>query len=532
MANARIQAAVLAVIPVVLIVFAFASVRSLGGFDSDPEYAYLLNSLMILKLQLPYYFWHPGTTLHVLGAGVIALVWLARWSFGQSGLQLDVLQHPELYLSCINATLAVAIGGACFFLGWRLRTASKSLAIGVIGQAVVLTSYPALTALSRVSPEPLLLCLSMLLIAILAPHVIALEPKLENRSLPLLAGATVAACIVTKLTAIPLAVMLLLLETRRMQVIAAIAAAVTFVVLTLPVALHYHGMVSWLENMIVRKGMYGGGEVGIPSLGTIAYGVGLIATVVPELIAAIAGCLVMLLFATRKRVFVICAIIIAVQIAVVAKQPLESYLASATATVDTGWPVRYLLPATAAVIMAAVVAAYRLMGMSPGRRTATLTAFGLALGLGVWWNMETVTQELRIHSIARAENRALLARLVSSGCEIIPSYNAIESTEYKLAFGNWWAGGAFSAALAAMHPEFVWFKYSFETYDTELDASAARTRLAKEKCIYSVGSPARQGDDNVIPGVGTTSTVTVTGRDLGYGYSLGVYQLDVFKDSH
>ncbi|MFZ0422356.1 MAG: hypothetical protein WAL80_05715 [Xanthobacteraceae bacterium] len=531
MANFHSRAA-LVVIPSVLIILALLSVRSLGGFDSDPEYAYLLNSLMILKFQLPYYFWHPGTTLHVLGAGVIAPVWLARWPSQQLGLQLDVLQHPEFYLSCINAVLAVAIGGACFVLGWRLRIASKSLAIGVIGQALALTSYPALSALSRVSPEPLLLCLSMLLVAILAPRIIAPEPQMESRPVALLAGATVAACVATKLTAIPLALMLLLFETRGMRIISAIAAFMTFLILTLTVAPHYHGMLAWLENMILRKGFYGGGEVGLPSIANIAYGFGLIATAVPELIVTLAGCLVMLLCAPRKRVFVICATIIAVQIAVVAKLPLASYLAAATATSDTGWPVRYLLPATAAVMMAVIVAVHQLMGGSSFRRMTALSIFSVVVGIGVLRNMETNTQELRIHSIARKENRAILAQLASKGCTIVPSYNAIESTKYKLAFGNWWAGGAFDAALAAMYPDFVWFKYSFETYDTPLDAIQARSRLAREKCVYLVGSPFREPYDNIIPGVGVLTTVAVTGRDLGYGYSLGVYQLDVFKDSN
>jgi len=521
MEKSHVQAAALAVIPVVLIILAFSFVRSLGGFDDDPEYAYLLNSLMILKLQLPFYFWHPGTTLHLLGAGVIALVWFARWPFGHSGLQFDVLQHPELYLRCINAALVVAIGVACFLLGWCLRSASKSLAIGVIGQAVVLTSYPALSALSRVSPEPLLLCLSMLLVAILAPQLIAPEPRLERRPLALLAGATVAACVATKLTAIPLVFMLLLLGTVRMQIVSGIAAVITFIVLTLPIAPHYHSMMSWFANQILRNGFYGSGEVAVPSLGTIAYGVGQIATAAPELIVALAGCLIMLLCAPTKRVFAVCAIIIAVQIAVVAKEPRA----------------RYLLPATAAVMMAVAVAAYQLMGGSSVRRMATLTACGLVLGVGVWRNTEAMTQEIRIHSVARGENRALMAQFATSGCDIIPYYNAIESTEFKLAYGDWWAGGTFGVALAEIYPEFLTYRFvtgHFETYEKQLDAIEARTRLAREKCVYLVGSPIETFDDNMgIPAAALTK-VAATGRDLGLGYSLAVYQLhtDLLMDSN
>ena len=70
--------------------------------NSDPEYAYLFNSLNIAKFEAPTHTDHPGTSLQLLGAVVIR----ASYFFsGKTSLVEDVLSRPEHYLRIMNILL-------------------------------------------------------------------------------------------------------------------------------------------------------------------------------------------------------------------------------------------------------------------------------------------------------------------------------------------------------------------------------------------------------------------------------------------
>lgn len=84
------------------------AVRGAGwlAYNFDPTYAYLLNSLSILRGYPPYLIQHPGVPLQTIGAVVIA----ARHAFGgQGSLAGDVIGRPELFVGSIYwAALAVS----------------------------------------------------------------------------------------------------------------------------------------------------------------------------------------------------------------------------------------------------------------------------------------------------------------------------------------------------------------------------------------------------------------------------------------
>jgi hypothetical protein len=250
-----IPTAVLAIIPICMVALALSFVKVLGAFPADPDYGYLLNSLNVLSLRSPAHTDHPGTTLHLWGAIVIGAVWLARWTFVQTPLQLDVVLYPEFYLWCINTTLAALIGGAIFAVGLTFYASTKSLATAAAAQATSLISLPVMLALPRVAPEPLLLCLTLILVALVAPVIVA--GARETRGRVITAGIVFGSCLVTKITTGPLALLLLLFRTWRARLIALAAALVTMVALTLPIAKHYRQMLQWFEALLIHNGAYG-----------------------------------------------------------------------------------------------------------------------------------------------------------------------------------------------------------------------------------------------------------------------------------
>jgi len=108
--NTNLRLLYLLVIPLILVslFIKLNSVRGpyyLGG-NSDPEYAYLLNSLKISEFKAPFHIDHPGTTLQLLGGLTIK-----TFNFNKStgDAQVDVITNSEKYLSRINILLLCLI---------------------------------------------------------------------------------------------------------------------------------------------------------------------------------------------------------------------------------------------------------------------------------------------------------------------------------------------------------------------------------------------------------------------------------------
>ena len=475
-----LPATVLAIVPVCVVVLALSFVKVLGAFHADPDYAYLLNSLNVLSIRSPAHFDHPGTTLHLWGAIVIGAVWVARWPFVQIPFQIDVMLYPEFYLRCINTTLAALIGGATFVVGLTFYASTKSLAISAAAQASLLVSFPVMLALPGVTPEPLLLCLTLILVALLAPLIVAGTVETPGRAITV--GVVFGACLVTKITSGPLAPLLFLFQTWRARLIAVAAAFVAMAALTLPVAKHYGRMLRWFARLLIHKGVYGTGHVGLPSWPDIGERLVQISRATPEIIISLLVCVAMLFVCIKDRrslwLFAICAAILSLQLAAVAKHP--------GVDVGNGVIIRYLLPAAAVVALVIGAVCHRLHG-----KIAVFCVLGVGLSAGIWHNTRAVLVWLQDGYAAERESAALLNQISHSGCAAVPYYGA-QTQEFKLSFGNLLAGGTFAWLLTEEYPGFlsydVWSAH-FEAYDHVLNPAEVQHRFAGKQCVYVVGWP-------------------------------------------
>ena len=77
------------------------------AFNFDPTYAYLINSLTILK-GYPPFIHHPGLPLQAIGSIVMAAVY---GTTGSGTLASDVIARPETYVFWIQATALAAAAG-------------------------------------------------------------------------------------------------------------------------------------------------------------------------------------------------------------------------------------------------------------------------------------------------------------------------------------------------------------------------------------------------------------------------------------
>lgn len=446
---------VLAVVPIGLCVLA-AGVRGIQGpyylaTNSDPAYAYLLNSLNVLSLNAPQHIDHPGTTVQTLGAFVIAVCWLAtRFASGGPNVEEAVLADPERYLSAINAVLVVLIAVTAFAVGLKVLRAWGLLpALTMQVSLLLFTQVP--IALPKVTPEPLLIVVSLALLATLLPIAMSgEEPDAGSRLRPVLAGAVMGVGVATKFTFVPLLGFILLLHGWKRRAVALLACALSFVLFTIPVWVHYRNMFGWLRSLATHTGINGGGDSGVPDLSSLAANLSFVFSVGTPLFILLAFYLALALaLSTRlinlsgaqlggiRRLLLVTSLVIATQIAVTAKNPGAHYLLPAM--VVTGL-------ASAAIV--------RLVVQAPMGLLTQFCRFGAVAALlagvivaGTRTNDQVTVLGQYAYGVSASDGQP---EVVSA---IIIDYFGSSSQAYALAFGNDFAGRRYGRDLGRMYPE-------------------------------------------------------------------------------
>jgi len=250
----------LLIIPVILI-FLFIKLNAVRGNyylgnNSDPEYAYLLNSLKISELKSPSHFDHPGTTLQILGGFVIKIFNINKSS---NDIRIDVFTNSERYLLYINILLLSIIITFTLLLGIYTYKITNYIWFGVILQLSVLCSSNIYIELSRVRPEPLLisalLVFIMIIISLLKNN---LSQKITNYiiAFSLISGFALA----TKITFFPILIFpLIVLPKLKNKLYYVIGTIMSLILFTLPITNHYEQFFVWIKKLFIHSGHYGNG---------------------------------------------------------------------------------------------------------------------------------------------------------------------------------------------------------------------------------------------------------------------------------
>lgn len=269
-AKSLINPLLLLLLPITyLISHGFLSSRK-GDFwwtvNQDPDYAYLLNSLIVANFDSPGHVDHPGTPVQVLGAIVLHIRYLFSSWFASvaNNLTDDVLTHSESYLYWINYTLVALSALSLLVVGLGAFLVSRNLLLSLILQTTPFLTMRTLTVseASRVAPEPLLFCISQLIVLLL---VIYWYDKNADRSrwfavgMGILFGLGMA----TKITFVPMIFFLLLVADWRRKLLAIGVAIGAFVFATLPIIPYYGGVLDWLVTLTTHTGIYGTGKPGL-----------------------------------------------------------------------------------------------------------------------------------------------------------------------------------------------------------------------------------------------------------------------------
>jgi hypothetical protein len=240
--------------------------------NQDPDYAYLLNSLVLALFKVPTHTDHPGTPLQALGAIVLWVSYLVQLPFNpalKKNLADEVLTNPELYLHLFNDALLFLTACSLVAVGWVTLQLTRNLLLTLILQITPLLMFRTFLGEepSRVAPDVLVVCISQLMVLVLVRYLYAEHGNSENgersRHFIISLGAVLGLGMATKVTLLPMALFLLLPQGWRRKALALGVAIVAFVLATLPIITRYGRTLRWMTDLATHTGPYGGGEVGL-----------------------------------------------------------------------------------------------------------------------------------------------------------------------------------------------------------------------------------------------------------------------------
>lgn len=258
---------VLLIVPAMVLLVG-AVMRLLEGpfyyaFNSDPEYSYLLNALLILEGQTPHHVDHPGTTLQLLIAATVRVVSFFK---PDEPLVTSVLTHPEFYLHVAHGVILSLTALASFVLGYALHKATQRTGLTLFLQALPFLFFGSWLNLARVFPESLIMPLGCLFTACgLLLHT--REHKINPYYLALLMGSFGALATMSKITFLPIACAGFFLCFNHKEKSCYILSTITVGALAFaPAFPKFMAMIGFFGQIATHAGHYGTGPEGLVDL--------------------------------------------------------------------------------------------------------------------------------------------------------------------------------------------------------------------------------------------------------------------------
>jgi hypothetical protein len=427
------------------------------GSNLDPDYVYLLNGLNILRGHVPAHVDHPGTPLQVFVALVIQIT---HWFAGKGDVVDDVVRRPELYLFAVNGLLLVTLAGALVAAGLAALRTTGSLVAGLAVQLLPGLDPVIVGHVICVKPEPLLAALAALVAALVLKR---LQPgRLEGR-IPdsALFGILVGLAVATKVNAVPLAVLpLLLLTGCWSRALFAGVAVATLAIGTLPAWPALNVFRKFITTIATHSGQYGSGKASVFDRAEYARGFHLLVSgrsgavfvgvVVVGLLVAIAltwkarrdGSAPVV--ATRRALLASIAMQVA-SLLIVARHPSRHYM----------FPALVMSGLTAAVVLHGLSAigpsAPRWSRWSALLVSALLVVAGIRLAAG----LKEYRAWLKTQRAAQLEVVAELAS-AGEGQRVMHHYRS-SSPAYALHFGDMYTDARWSSQIQALYPNHLYF---------------------------------------------------------------------------
>lgn len=461
------------------------------GYNSDPDYAYLLNSLNILNATPPGHTDHPGTTVQLLGAAGLLITWLGHlMTGGHLSMNEFVLRHPEESLGTINFVINVLVFSAVIFSSLSIYRTVQKIGPVLVFQLSLLVPLQIKLSLFRVNPEPLLVVTVLVLSGLLVRYQKSGSDARSWFKIPILAGMIMGFGTATKITFLPLMLLIALFPTNKERLLAVCGCVTSFLLFTLPIITKFPKMFSWFGSLATHKDNYGKGDVGLPAIAELMDNLLGLMQKEPFLFIFLA-CYVLYLVVKKyarqgvnngdKKLLVLGAGVIIIQIIMTVKHP----------------GVHYMLPA---ITLTALLNAVLVTTLKQNPRV-----FRTGLGNGLFYAVifagivhgSYSTKSWAIESADYFKNETEQSNRINavSGCSVISYYRA-SSIEYALSFGNEYSGFRYGKELSTMYPDALFYNIwsrMFHNYQIAVNPGVISNLLMRDRCVLMVGAPLDEG---------------------------------------
>ncbi len=501
------------VVPLALLALWGAMLEAKGpywlGGNLDPDYAYLLNGLNILKGFTPGHVDHPGTPVQVL----VAIVVKATHALAGAGpLVDDVIRRPELYLkvSCwvmlvLFATALVAAGlAAAQTTGSVLATLAMQLLPG-------LSSVIAVHILC-VKPEPLLAALATALAALVMRR---LDPRRAPRPLFDAAGfgIIVGLAVASKITAVPLVLLpLLLLRNNADRARFLSSAAITTALATIPAWPALSIFRGLMRQIVTHSGTYGKGPPSVFDPAEYAHGLASLAAETGPIMIPLAVTAGVVASALSFRIWRQDE---AAEEDLHVRNTLLATIVTQLAAflfVARHWGAHYLIPALALSGLTAALAIHavlRWVGATQAGRRIVAGVIGAALSIAVYREGRDIAAHRDWLLSLRERQLAIVTRLQRDfhGARVVQYYRS-SSPASALNFGNGYANHRWAAWICALFPAELFYN----RWDGRLEV--CRDSGGKETSVYNVDRIPMNLEAWCLPESGGTITTVLQGSPL------------------
>jgi hypothetical protein len=463
------------------------------GYNSDPEYAYLFNSLNIIHMAVPGHIDHPGTTVQLLGAAGLMVKWLGHFAVGNHLSFNDlVLIRPEGSLTVINFIINLFVLAAFVFSSFSIYRTMRDIGLVLIFQLSILIPLQIKLSLFRVAPEPLLVFSVLILSGLIVRYQKYGSAERYWFKIPLLVGFTIGFGIVTKVTFLPILVLIALFPTNRERLITLCGCVAALLLFTLPIVSQYGKMFAWFGSIVTHRGKYGRGGVGLPPIAELVNNFLEIIGKEPFLFIFAACYVSYLIFRRfsskrdvtdgRGKLLILGTVVLLGQTAMTVKHP----------------GIHYMLPAIALTALLNLKMAEALK-QTPRSSQAFLgyrIFFAMIFAGMIYGCYTTVSWALDAKNYF-AEEVAISNKVKAmSGCSVIPYYRS-SSIDFALSFGNSWSDGRYGKELSSIYPDRIFYNaWNGYFYGFESRYDVANKSLVKNRCMLLAGFPLQEDKRN------------------------------------
>jgi hypothetical protein len=263
----------LLILPVALFAIGILYIHHTGLFFLrcvDPEYAYLMNGLLMANLKLDVQFiTNPGTPVQCIVALVLRGLHLFRP--GQSLID-DVLKNPELYIRATIFTFNTINSLALFLLGYYTLKYSQNIIVALFLQVTPFTNLLTIEVLARMIPESLMNIIVCCWLIVIIKMLYQNKREWNYSSYSMIFGILFGLGLADKLTFFPFFLFpLIVLPTWKFRLRYSFFSLLFFLLFAFPVTLNHKIFLRWIKNIFIHTGAYGSGDLGILNWNEFVY---------------------------------------------------------------------------------------------------------------------------------------------------------------------------------------------------------------------------------------------------------------------